>query len=127
MSRFAAIPNIDAEGLPDSQSLALNALKENVELLAGIRGGRTDAMRAILKGDIRIEGISPTAPVTVGTKGMTVQGQGYEINEVQVASMTDFVRLVNDVVEVKRDILVLAEQVSEMRQALSALIEQLRR
>ena len=127
MARFAAIPNIATEGIPDEQALALTAMKENLELLAGTRGGRSRGMRAVLKDEIKIEGISPNLSRPIGTKQMTVQGQGYEINEVQVPSMTDFVRLANDVVETKQDIVALAEELSEIRRALSTLIEQLRR
>ena len=127
MARFAAIPTIDAEGLPDNQVLALNAMKENVELLAGIRGGRADSMRAILKGEIKLQGIDATIAPNIGSKQMTVQGQSYEIRGAQVPSMTDFVRLINDVVEIKQDILAIVIEMAATRQALSALIEQLRR
>lgn len=127
MAQFVAIPNVDTEGLPEGQTLALAALKENVELLAGIRGGRTLGARAIRKEEITVQGLNPQLKTNIGAAQMTVQGQGYTINEVDVPTMSDFVRLINDVVETKRDMLALVEELTEVRQALSALIEQLRR
>lgn len=126
MARFSPIPVLDVEGLPDNQALALNALKENVELLTGLRGGRADNMRALLRGDINISRFQPAPAPGIANRNMTVQGQGFEINGAQVPTMSDFVRLVNDVVVIKRDVEALLTEIYETRQALSALIEQLR-
>ena len=126
MGRFVSIPPVDLEGLPDGLALSLSAMKENVELLAGIRSARSAGLRAIRKEEINLQGLPISSGRAIGTKNMTVQGQGYKINDAEVPALTDFVRLINDVVECKQDIAALVAEITEVRRVLSLLVEQLR-
>lgn len=126
MARFVAIPPVNTEGLPEGQALALGAIKENVEILAGIRGAGTANARAIRKDEIRVNSLNPTTTTPIGQKQMTVKGESFEIRNRLVPSMSDFVRLINDVVECKRDITAINQELTELRQSLSTLIEQLK-
>lgn len=112
--RFTGIPAIAPEGLTEAQYLLLNSLKENVELLTGSRGeiGGTPS-RAVAKGDITIDNIGEQKLAQV-----TAEGKGFTINGQQVASLTEFAKLIADVQ-------VLANDLVRTRKAMIDLIKQL--
>jgi hypothetical protein len=115
MARFTGIPDVPQGGTDDWQYRVLDTLKQNVELLAGIRGEQDGASAAILRSQVTIKEIPPAA-----FQGSTAQGGGFTIANVQVPSITDHVALI-------RDVQTLAQDVANLRSIVSALITQLRR
>lgn len=112
MAQFTAIPTIPNQSITEWQSFVLAALKENVELLTGQRGGA--GSRAVLKGEIRTA--QTQRPVF---SRVSATGQGYTISGQNVAALDDFGRLINDVQ-------LLANDVATIRQVLNALLADLK-
>jgi len=112
--RFTSIPAIPQSGLSDWQFNALNSMKEDIELLVGSRGEPDGLSRAVTKGMIGVEGAPPQTMTRV-----TAEGAGYTISGVTVPSLDDYAKLVGNVQE-------LANDVSNLRTVLNALISQLR-
>lgn len=110
--RFTSIPSIPQSGLTDWQFNTLTAMKENLELLTGARGG--SATRAVVAGQI---GVQP-APTQSMTQ-VTATGAGYTISGVDVPSLADYIKLAQNVQS-------LANDVANLRGTLNALISQLR-
>ena len=54
MARFVAVPGLPEEGLSDAQSILITAIKQNVELLAGLRDEADLQSKAVTKGDITV-------------------------------------------------------------------------
>lgn len=126
MARFVGIPAIPEDDLSEGQVVLFNAFKENLELLAGIRGANASSIRAIRKEEVRVTGVPPQASQNVGTSQLTVRGQGFKIEDATVPSLEDYTKLINDVLQVKNDIAALATETNALRATLEALIEQLR-
>lgn len=116
--KFTAVPNISQEGLPDAQFAIFNALKENVDLLIGARGGDASAMAAVTRGSITV---NPAPEMTM--KRVSAEGAGFAINInnqiFNVAGHEDYVKLIVDVQQ-------LANDVATLRDVLNALIRQLK-
>lgn len=112
--RFAAIPSIPQTGLTNWQGYALSALKENVELLTGVRRGSGTTAQAVLRGQLVLN----PPPVQNMTR-LTAQGQGFTISNVTVPSMDDYNRLLSDVQT-------LANDVAALRTTVNTLITQLK-
>lgn len=120
MSRFTGIPSVPEGVAGEWQAKLLGTLKENIELLTGQRGERDLASKAVTKGDVTLRSV----PSSVFS-GVTARGDGFEItppNEptIEVASLEDFVTLINDT-------RLLAEEVRLLRLTVDALIAQIRR
>ena len=58
MARFTAIPGVPQTNITDEQSLLISTIKQNVELLAGIRGEEDSQSKAVTKGDIDVNNLS---------------------------------------------------------------------
>ncbi len=114
MSRFTAIPNVPQAGVDYWQSQMLNAVKTNVELLAGIGSELDGASKAITKSSVNVN-IAP--PQTMSQ--VTARGSGFTINSVQVPSLADYGELVGNVQQ-------LANDVANLRNTLNNLINQLK-
>jgi len=114
MPRFTAIPTIPTADISDWQGQVLNRIKENVELLCGIRGESDNASRAITGDRITIKTYDDPTFTRV-----SATGEGYTINSVNVAALSDVGKLINDVQ-------LLANDVAIMRQMLNTLITQLK-
>lgn len=112
-SRFSAIPNIPQSGLTDSQSSAILALKENVELLIGSRGSG-NATRAVLGGQITVAN-----PAIQTMTRVTATGASFTISGVTVPSLDDYNKLTANVQQ-------LANDVVSLRQTVNTLINQLK-
>lgn len=110
--RFSAIPNIPQQGLTDWQFVTLNAMKENLDLLTGARGGVTGT--AITKGNITVVD-APTQTM----QRVTAEGTGYTISGVTVPSLDDYGKLVTNVQQ-------LANDVASLRTTLNTLLNQLK-
>lgn len=112
--RYAAIPDIPAGGLTNWQAQTLAALKENVELLAGIRGEKDGASKAVLKAQVTL------GPPPVQTmQRVTATGAGFTISGVNVPSLDDYNSLLINVQQ-------LANDVSALRNTVNTLIQQLK-
>jgi hypothetical protein len=57
---FVPIPPVPFSGASDWQVRTIGALKQNVELLCGIRGEKDLASAALLKGDVNVNQVSGT-------------------------------------------------------------------
>jgi hypothetical protein len=112
MARFVGVPSVPLTIDPATARILLS-LKENVELLTGQRGETDAASTALLAGTIT----APTASSTFQT--MTARGAGVVINNVAVPTVTDYLKLLQDVSR-------LANDVATLRTALNTLIVQLR-
>jgi hypothetical protein len=114
MGRFTGIPALSASGLDPAQARLLAALKENVELLTGSRGEAGGFSRAITRGQLNIR---PLPEATY--RNATAQGDGVNISGVNVVTLEDYRRALNDIQR-------LAQDVEVLRQYVAALANQLR-
>jgi hypothetical protein len=115
MARFTAVPSVPTGNVTEWQGQILRSLKENVELLAGIRGEADLASKAVTRGQlIRVSSVAnPTfSRVTATGKGYTISGQN-------VPDLDDYGKLLNDVQ-------LLANDVAALRNTVNALIAQLK-
>lgn len=112
--RFTAIPNIPQQGLTDWQSVTLNAMKENLELLTGARGNSAVSAAAITRGSVTV-----TDAPTQTMQRVTAEGAGFTISGVTVPSLDDYGKLVTNVQQ-------LANDVAALRNTVNALINQLK-
>jgi hypothetical protein len=113
-ARYVAVPPVPLVGLDEAQSQLLNALKENVELLAGIRGEPDRTSAALNRASLRVS--IPPAQTMVQ---VTARGEGVTVGGAGVPTMEDYVRLVSDVQR-------LANDVANLRATVEVLIRQLR-
>lgn len=111
LPRFSAIPAIPQQGLTDWQFQTLNAMKENVELLTGVRG---TSASAVIRNTVTVV----DAPAQTMQR-VTAEGAGFTISGVTVPSLADYNRLVTNVQQVAND-------VAALRNTVNALINQLK-
>lgn len=114
VARFSAIPAVPQSGLSPLEFATISAIKENVELLTGARGGVGSANSAVIKGQVSV-GLAPTQQMT----RITAEGNGFTISDVVVPSLTDYVKLLRDVQQ-------LANDVANLRNTVNTLIAQLK-
>lgn len=115
VARFNSIPAVPQAGLSPLEFATISALKENVELLIGARGGESgNANRAVIKGQVSVN-VAPTQQMVK----VSADGNGFTISDVSVASLADHIKLINDVQR-------LANDVSNIRTTLNTLIAQLK-
>jgi hypothetical protein len=114
MPRFTAIPSIPTANVVEWQGQIMSSLKENVELLAGIRGEADLASRAITGDRVKVKIFDAPTFARV-----TATGAGYNVSGVDVAALSDHAKLITDVQT-------LANDVAIIRQLLNALISQVK-
>jgi 2-keto-3-deoxy-L-rhamnonate aldolase RhmA len=114
MARFTAIPSVPTGNVTEWQGQIFRALKEDVELLAGIRGEADLASKAVTRGQLRVnQTVQPTfSRVSATGKGYTISGQN-------VPDLDDYGKLINDVQ-------LLANDVATLRNVVNLLIAQLK-
>lgn len=106
MPKFQGIPAIPPEKVEQWQYDVMSALKENVEIMLGQRGpGR------VITNDTL--GVEPAERQTM--KQLSARGNYYNISGALVPTIDDYVNLLNDVQQ-------LAIDVSNIQQALNALL-----
>ncbi len=109
--KFVGIPTLPTEGIPPGQAVMLNAVKQNLEMLIGVRGSGSDA--AVVRSDITVR-----MPAKV-LKTTTAQGAAISISGAQVAAAADYAKLISDVQGV-------IAVVNQNHDILDALIRQLK-
>jgi hypothetical protein len=114
MARFTAIPAVPQGGITDWQSVLITSVKENVELLTGLRGEADLASKAVTKGQITLQQMSEQ-----NMKQVSAKGTGFTISSQEVAGLDDVGLLITDVQT-------LANDLAYTRAVLNALIDQLR-
>lgn len=113
MSRFTAIPAVPT-GLNEWQNQLLNTMKEDVELLCGIRGESDLASKAITKSQVTVNEADE-----MRLKRVTAEGKGYTISGQNVADLDDYAKLITNVQD-------LANDVAYLRSVVNVLIAQLK-
>ena len=114
MARFTAIPAVPQGGITDWQSVLISSVKENVELLTGLRGEADLISKAITQGQITVS-LMPDQDL----KQVTAKGAGFTISGQEVAGLDDVGKLITDVQT-------LANDLAFTRAVLNALLRQLK-
>jgi len=112
-ARFSAIPSLPLSDITDWQYYTLNALKDNVELLTGIRRGEDNGSQAVTKASVTVD------TAAAGLQGLSAQGSTVLVNNTPIVDPTDYQRLVRDVEAVRADL-------ATVRDTLNILITQLK-
>jgi hypothetical protein len=110
---YTPIPGVPTEGLPSSVFQLLNAYKDNIELLTGLRGGDASS-QAIARGSVTTRDV-PAQRMT----RVTADGAGFAISGERVASLDDYNRL-------RQDVQTLSEDVAGLSSTLQSLLNELR-
>ena len=114
MARFTAIPAVPQGGITDWQSILISSVKENVELLTGLRGESDLQSKAVTQGQVTIKEMSEQ-----DMKQVSAKGAGFTISGQEVAGLDDYGKLITDVQT-------LANDLALTRAVLNALIQQVK-
>lgn len=117
-NRFTSVPAVPQGGFTDYQTVLIGAVKENIELLTGLRGEVDVVSKAITQGQVTVNQMGQQKMQQVTAKGdgstITISGTAYDL-----ANLSDVRKLIVDVQT-------LAGDVAEMRATLNFLIKQMR-
>lgn len=117
-NRFTSVPAVPQGGFTDYQTVLIGAVKENVELLTGLRGEVDTVSKAVTQGQVTVNEMGQQKLQQTSAKGtgsvITISGTSYEL-----ANLDDVRKLILDVQT-------LAGDVAEMRATLNFLIRQLK-
>jgi len=117
-NRFTSVPAVPQGGFTDYQTVLIGAVKENVELLTGLRGEVDTASKAVTQGQITVNEMGQQRMQQVSAIGagstITISGTSYDL-----ANLDDVSKLIIDVQT-------LAGDVAEMRATLNFLLRQLK-
>ena len=117
-NRFTSVPAVPQGGFTDYQTVLIGAVKENVELLTGLRGEVDTASKAVTQGQITVNEMGQQRMQQVSAIGagstITISGTSYDL-----ANLGDVSKLIIDVQT-------LAGDVAEMRATLNFLLRQLK-
>lgn len=117
-NRFTSVPAVPQGGFTDYQTVLIGAVKENVELLTGLRGEVDTASKAVTQGQVTVNEMGQQKLQQTSAKGtgsvITISGTAYEL-----ANLDDVRKLIVDVQT-------LAGDVAEMRATLNFLLRQLK-
>ena len=117
-NRFTGVPAVPQGGFTDYQTVLIGAVKENVELLTGLRGEVDTASKAVTQGQVTVNEMGQQKLQQTTAKGtgsvITISGTAYEL-----ANLDDVRKLIVDVQT-------LAGDVAEMRATLNFLLRQLK-
>lgn len=111
--RFAAIPEVPRGEITDAQYRFMVAIKEDLELLLGMRGG-DNSVQAVTHGTVTIAKL----PKFESTK-VTAAGAGVSISGTSVPTYSDYIKLIADMHRLNAD-------VANIYSALNTLIAQLK-
>ena len=117
-NRFTSVPAVPQGGFTDYQTVLIGAVKENVELLTGLRGEVDTVSKAVTQGQVTVNEMGQQKLQQTTAKGtgsvITISGTAYEL-----ANLDDVRKLIVDVQT-------LAGDVAEMRATLNFLLRQLK-
>ena len=117
-NRFTSVPAVPQGGFTDYQTVLIGAVKENIELLTGLRGEADVVSKAITQGQVTVNQMGQQNMQQVTAKGdgstITISGTAYDL-----ANLSDVRKLIVDVQT-------LAGDVAEMRATVNFLIKQMR-
>ena len=117
-NRFTSVPAVPQGGFTDYQTVLIGAVKENIELLTGLRGEVDTVSKAITQGQVTVNEMGQQKMQQVTAKGdgstITISGTAYDL-----ANLSDVRKLIVDVQT-------LAGDVAEMRATLNFLIKQMK-
>ena len=117
-NRFTSVPAVPQGGFTDYQTVLIGAVKENVELLTGLRGEVDTVSKAVTQGQITVNEMGQQKLQQTSAKGngsaITIDGTTYDL-----ANLDDFRRLIIAVQP-------LAGDVAQRRATLNFLIKQMR-
>ena len=117
-NRFTGVPAVPQGGFTDYQTVLIGAVKENVELLTGLRGEVDTVSKAVTQGQVTVNEMGQQKLQQTSAKGtgsvITISGTAYEL-----ANLDDVRKLIVDVQT-------LAGDVAEMRATLNFLLRQLK-
>jgi len=117
-NRFTSVPAVPQGGFTDYQTVLIGAVKENVELLTGLRGEVDTVSKAVTQGQVTVNEMGQQKLQQTSAKGtgsvITISGTAYEL-----ANLDDVRKLIVDVQT-------LAGDVAEMRATLNFLLRQLK-
>ena len=117
-NRFTSVPAVPQGGFTDYQTVLIGAVKENIELLTGLRGETDVVSKAITQGQVTVNQMGQQKMQQVTAKGdgstITISGTAYDL-----ANLSDVRKLIVDVQT-------LAGDVAEMRATLNFLIRQMK-
>ena len=117
-NRFTSVPAVPQGGFTDYQTVLIGAVKENVELLTGLRGEVDTVSKAVTQGQVTVNEMGQQKLQQTSAKGngsvITISGTDYEL-----ANLDDFRKLILDVQT-------LAGDVAQMRATLNFLLRQLK-
>lgn len=114
VNRFTGIPALPQGGFTDYQNVLIGSVKENVELLTGLRGEVDSVSKAVTQGQVTTNTMPAQKMQQVSAKG-----KGFTISGQEVAGLDDYGKLLLDVQT-------LASDVAETRATLNFLIRQLK-
>ena len=105
-NRFTGIPAVPLDGLTDWQSVLIGSMKENVELLTGLRGEADVISKAVTQGQVTLAQLGEQ-----NMRQVTAQGTGFEVTSqgtlnpgTNVPNLEDVIKLVNDVQVLANDL-----------------------
>jgi len=117
-NRFTSVPAVPQGGFTDYQTVLISSVKENVELLTGLRGEADTVSKAVTQGQVTVNQMGQQKMQQVTAKGdgstITISGTAYDL-----ANLSDVRKLIVDVQT-------LAGDVAEMRATLNFLIKQMK-
>jgi len=117
-NRFTSVPAVPQGGFTDYQTVLISSVKENVELLTGLRGEADTVSKAVTQGQVTVNQMGQQKMQQVTAKGdgstITISGTAYDL-----ANLSDVRKLIVDVQT-------LAGDVAEMRATLNFLIRQMK-
>jgi hypothetical protein len=114
-NRFVSIPNVPINSQLSQQiTVMIENIKENIELLTGLRDEVDAISKAVTQGQITVN--------VLGTQNMqqvSAKGNGFTHDGDTVASFDDYVKLITDVQT-------LANDLNYTRETLNVLIKQIK-
>lgn len=113
-SRYTSIPPIPFSGIDAAVSQLLAALKENVELLTGVRGEPGNVSAALNRASLSV-----APPPAQAMTRVSARGAGVTVSGANVPILDDYAQLLSDVQQ-------LANDVAALRATVDTLVQQLR-
>ncbi len=119
-NRFTGIPAVPLDGLTDWQSVLIGSMKENVELLTGLRGEADVISKAVTQGQVTLAQLGEQ-----NMRQVTAQGTGFEVTSQGTLNPATNVPNLEDVIKLINDVQVLANDLAQTRAVINVLLKQL--